>query len=67
MSEGYLFLTRKAGREIGSRVYIDIPPSSETQTVEVFVGKVSGNQVSLGFSADKSISIQRDDIKQGKK
>ncbi len=48
-------------RTSSEKTIIKVPPSIEWQTIEVTVTEVRGNNVRLGFTADKRISIVRDD------
>lgn len=50
-------------RKISEKIVIIVPPSTETQTIEVEVRRVAGNRVTLATAADKSVRILRNELK----
>lgn len=55
-----LILTRRPSET----VIIRIPSSTKEQEVKVHLVDTKGNQVRLGFTADPTISIHREEIQQ---
>jgi carbon storage regulator CsrA len=53
-----LSLTRK----VDEVVYLTIHPSTEIRTVTMKILRTTGDAVRLGFDADRSIDIHRDNI-----
>ena len=41
-------------------VFITVPPSSEAQVIGVSIASLTASKVKLGFIADKSVEIARD-------
>lgn len=52
-------------RKIGESVILKVHPSAEYREIIVRVADIRGNKVRIGFDADKSIAIGRDDMKCG--
>jgi len=57
---GMLVLSRKADEV----VQITVPPSTVTQIIKVMCVEVRADKARLGFDADKSVMIHRDEIQR---
>jgi len=53
-----LVLTRKKGEDI----VISVPPSDKPQIIRVKVTKTSTSTTSLGFTANKEVKINREEL-----
>jgi carbon storage regulator CsrA len=49
-------------REISQAVLIDVPPSEHRTQIRVLLSDVRGDRVRLGFDADKSVTVMREEI-----
>ena len=55
-----LILSRKANEV----VQITVPPSTEPQVIRVMVVEVRGDKARIGFAADRSVMIHREEIQR---
>ena len=49
-------------RKEKERVFITVPPSSVEQTIEVSVVSVRGERVRIGFDADQTVIVHRQEV-----
>ena len=57
---GMLVLSRR----IDEGITITVPPSQHSQTISVKVIEIRGYKVRIGFEAEKSVIIHRDEIQR---
>lgn len=49
-------------RATTQRIFLDVPPSTEWQRIEVTLCEVKGDSAVLGFDAPKEVEIMRAEI-----
>lgn len=49
-------------RKVNESIQITVPPSADSQAITVVLTEIRGDKVRIGFDADQSIMIHRDEI-----